>query len=109
VTAVVTGSRFRSGNLQRDPGDAITTWLSCASPPESRSEDKSKEKIMKLIRACVLVLTVMLPTSWTIAHAGDEAKEGDKSGEAKTGKGKSKKSKKKEGGDMGDMKKDDMK
>lgn len=65
---------------------------------------------MKLIRAFLLTLAVLLPTSWTLAHAaGDEAKEGEKSGEAK--KGKAKKSKKKEGGDMGDMgdmKKGDM-
>lgn len=60
---------------------------------------------MKLVRAFLLTLTVLLPTSWTIAHAGDEG--GDKSADtAKKGKGK--KSKKKEGGDMGDMKKDDM-
>ena len=59
---------------------------------------------MKLIRVCMLALAVLLPTSWTLAHAGDEMKEGDKSGEAK----KSKKSKKKEGGEMGGEKKGDM-
>jgi hypothetical protein len=58
---------------------------------------------MKLIRACFLVLAVLLPTSWTLAHAGDEAGSG---GEMKKGKGK--KSKKKEGGDMGGDKKGDM-
>jgi hypothetical protein len=59
------------------------------------------EETMKLIRAGVLVLAVLLPTSWTIARAADDMKEGEKSGEMK--KGKSKKSKKKEG--EGDMKK----
>ena len=62
---------------------------------------------MKLIRVSMFALAILLPASWTLAHAaGDEA--GDKSGETKK-EGKKKKSKKKEGGDMGDMKKDDMK
>jgi hypothetical protein len=61
---------------------------------------------MKLIRACFLVLAVLLPTSWTIARAEDAPKDGDKGGEMK--KGKAKKSKKKDSGDMGDMKKGDM-
>ena len=61
---------------------------------------------MKLIRACLFVLAVLLPTSWTIARAEDAPKE-DKGGEMKKEK-KSKKAKKKEGGDMGDMKKGDM-
>jgi hypothetical protein len=58
---------------------------------------------MKLIRACFLVLAVLLPTSWTIAQAEDAPKD-EKGGEMK----KAKKKKKKEGGDMGDMKKGDM-
>jgi hypothetical protein len=62
---------------------------------------------MKLIRACFLVLAVLVPASWTIARAEDAPKD-EKSGDMKKEK-KSKKSKKKEGGDMGDMKKDDMK
>ena len=59
---------------------------------------------MTLIRACFLVLAVLLPTSWTIARAEDAPKE-EKSDAKPKGK---KKAKKKEGGDMGDMKKDDM-
>jgi len=58
---------------------------------------------MKLIRACFLVLAVMLPTSWTLAHAEDAPKD-EKGGEMKKEK-KAKKAKKKEGGEMGDMKK----
>lgn len=62
---------------------------------------------MKLIRTCFFLMTVLLPTSWTIARASDEAKEGgDKSGETK--KGKEKKKKKEDSGDMGGMKKGDM-
>jgi hypothetical protein len=60
---------------------------------------------MKLIRACLLVLAVLLPTSWTIARAEDAPKD-DKGGDMKKEK-KAKKSKKKDG-DMGDMKKGDM-
>ena len=59
---------------------------------------------MNLIRACFLILAVLLPTSWTIARAEDAPKEEKAEKKAKT-----KKPKKKEGGDMGDMKKDDMK
>jgi hypothetical protein len=58
---------------------------------------------MKLIRACFILLAVLLPTSWTIARAEDAPKEGDKGGEMNKGK---KKSKKKAGGDMGDKKGD---
>jgi hypothetical protein len=58
---------------------------------------------MKLIRAIFLVMAVLLPTSWTIAHADDMG--GDKSGDMKKSK---KKSKKKSSGDMGDAKKGDM-
>jgi hypothetical protein len=60
---------------------------------------------MKLIRACFLVLAVLLPTSWTIARAEDAPK--DDKGDMKKEK-KAKKSKKKDSGDMGDMKKGDM-
>lgn len=59
---------------------------------------------MNLIRACFLVLAVLLPTSWTIARAEEGA--GGSGGQMK--KGKAKKAKKKEGGDMGDMKKGEM-
>ncbi len=44
---------------------------------------------MKLVRALVVMLAVALPSSWTIAHAGDETKKdemGDKGGEMKQGK-----------------------
>ena len=68
-----------------------------------RAIETNEEKIMKLIRACFLVLAVLLPTSWTIAHAEDAPPAGSEKKEKKA-----KKSKKKEGGDMGDMKKDDM-
>ena len=61
---------------------------------------------MKLFRAFLLALAVLLPASWTIARAEDAPK--DEKGEMKKEK-KGKKSKKKEGGDMGDMKKDEMK
>ncbi len=64
-----------------------------------------KEKTMKLVRACLVALAVLIPASWTIAHAGDEA--GDKGGEMKK-EGKKKKKKEDKGGDMGDMKKGDM-
>jgi len=57
---------------------------------------------MILIRACFLVLAVLLPTSWTIARAEDAPK--DEKGDMK--KEKKGKKKKKEGGDMGDMKKE---
>jgi hypothetical protein len=58
---------------------------------------------MKMIRACFLFLAVLLPTSWTIAHAEDQP--ADSSGDMKKSK---KKAKKKDSGDMGDMKKGDM-
>ncbi len=61
---------------------------------------------MKLIRACLVALAVLVPASWTIAHAEDAPKD-DKGGEMKKEK-KGKKSKKKEGGESGDMKKGDM-
>ena len=56
---------------------------------------------MKLIRACFLVLAVLVPTSWTVARAEDAPKD-DKGGEMKKEK-KSKKSKKKDSGDMKGM------
>ena len=60
---------------------------------------------MKVIRMVFLATAVLLPCSWTLAHAGDDRKEGG--GEMKKGK------KKKDkgdmgGGDMGDKKKGDM-
>jgi len=33
---------------------------------------------MNLIRACMLALAVLIPTTWTLAHAADEAAGGDK-------------------------------
>jgi hypothetical protein len=62
-----------------------------------------KESDMNLIRIAFLAAAVLLPTSWTLAHAGDDMK--DSGGEMKKGK------KKKEKGDMGgdmDKKKGDM-
>ena len=58
---------------------------------------------MKMIRMAFLAMAVLLPTSWTLAHAGDDMKEG--SGDMK--KGKKKKDKGDMGGDKGDMKKGD--
>jgi hypothetical protein len=63
-----------------------------------------KETTMKLIRACFLLLAVLLPASWTVAHA-DDMKEGDKPAETKKeGKKKKGKAKKDDKGDMGGMK-----
>ena len=56
---------------------------------------------MKFIRALFFMLAVLLPTSWTIAHAVGTGG----SGEAKKGKKKSKKGGTGGSGDMGDMKK----
>jgi hypothetical protein len=64
--------------------------------------NETKEMTMKLIRALFLTLAVLLPTSWTIAHAEGMA---GASGESKK---KSKKKKKKEGG-MGGMSGEDAK
>jgi hypothetical protein len=56
---------------------------------------------MKLIRIVFLGLAVLLPTTWTIAQAGDEAPAGD----AKPAKkGKKKKDGEDKGGDKGDKK-----
>jgi pentapeptide MXKDX repeat protein len=55
---------------------------------------------MKLVRALFLLLVVVLPSSWTMAYAGDDMKKdemGDKGGEMKKGK------KKKGDMDKGDM------
>jgi hypothetical protein len=57
--------------------------------------NETKETTMKLIRAIFLTLAVLLPTSWTIAHAEGM---GGASGESKKSK---KKSKKKDSGEMG--------
>jgi hypothetical protein len=63
--------------------------------------NETKETTMKLIRAMFFTLAVLLPTSWTIAHAEGM---GGASGESKKSK---KKSKKKDSGEMGgDMKKE---
>ena len=75
-----------------------------------RAIPKQTGELIKLIRACFLVLAVLLPTSWTIARAEDAPKDGDKPAETKKKtKKKAKKSKKKDSGDMGDMKRGDMK
>jgi hypothetical protein len=56
---------------------------------------------MKLVRALVVMLAVSVPTSWTIAHAGDDMKK-DEMGDSKGGE--MKKAKKKKGDmDKGDM------
>ena len=57
---------------------------------------------MKLIRAMFFTLAVLLPTSWTIAHAEGM---GGASGETK----KKSKKKKKDAGGMGGMKGEDAK
>jgi hypothetical protein len=54
---------------------------------------------MKLIRIIFIGLAVLLPTTWTIAQAGDEAP----AGEAKPAK-KGKKEKKDDKGDKGEKK-----
>jgi hypothetical protein len=54
---------------------------------------------MHLVRIVFLGLAVLLPTTWTIAHAGDEAPAGEAApAEGKKAK-KSKKSKKADGAD----------
>ena len=61
---------------------------------------------MNLVRASLVALAVLLPASWTIAHA-DDMKEGDKPAETKKeGKKKKAKAKKDDKGDMGGMKMD---
>jgi hypothetical protein len=56
---------------------------------------------MKLMRGIVLLLAVMLPTTWTLAHAAEEGAAG--SGDTKEGKSSKKSGKKKEkkGGEAG--------
>ena len=55
---------------------------------------------MNLIRACFLFMAVLMPTTWTIAHAADEPAADAAGGDMK--KSSKKKSKKKDkGGDMG--------
>ena len=61
---------------------------------------------MKLVRVLFVMLAVAVPSSWTVAHAGDDMKKdqmGDKGGEMKKGKKKGDMDK----GDM-DKKKGDM-
>ena len=53
---------------------------------------------MNVIRMLFLAMAVLLPTSWTLANAGDDMKEG--------GGGEMKKGKKKKGDMGGDMDKD---
>jgi hypothetical protein len=54
---------------------------------------------MRLIRACFLVLAIVVPASWTIAHAaGDDSATGGSGGGSKS----KKKGKKKDSGDSGD-------
>jgi hypothetical protein len=59
---------------------------------------------MNLVRACLVALAVLLPASWTVAHA-DDMKEGEKPAETKK-EGKKKKAKKEDKGGMGGMKMD---
>ena len=55
---------------------------------------------MNLIRACFLFMAVLMPTTWTIAHAVDQPAPDSAGGDMK--KSSKKKSKKKDkGGDMG--------
>ncbi|MES1207048.1 MAG: hypothetical protein ABUS79_14010 [Pseudomonadota bacterium] len=55
---------------------------------------------MNLIRACFLFMAVLMPTTWTIAHAADEPAGDSAGGDMK--KSSKKKSKKKDkSGDMG--------
>lgn len=62
---------------------------------------------MKLVRVLFVMLAVAVPSSWTIAHAGDDMKKdemGDKGGEMKKGKKKGDMAKgdvEKNKGDMG--------
>jgi hypothetical protein len=62
---------------------------------------------MKLVRTIFFALAVLLPTSWTVAHAGD-APAGDAAGGEKKEK-KAKKGKKAEGDAAGGEKKTDEK
>jgi len=55
---------------------------------------------MNLIRMLFLAMALLLPTSWTLANAGDDMKEGG---------GEMKKGKKKKGDMGGDMDKDKKK
>ena len=59
---------------------------------------------MNVIRMLFLAMAVLLPTSWTLANAGDDMKDGS-GGEMKKGK----KKKGDMGGDKGDMDKDKKK
>ncbi len=61
---------------------------------------------MKLIRMVFLAMAVVLPTSWTLAHAGEEGK--DSGGDMKKDSKKKKKTDKGDKGDMGGEKKGDM-
>jgi hypothetical protein len=54
---------------------------------------------MNLIRACFLFMAVLMPTTWTLAHAADEPAGDSADGAKKSSKKKSKK--KDKGGDMG--------
>jgi hypothetical protein len=54
---------------------------------------------MNLIRACFLFMAVLMPTTWTIAHAADPAPDAAGGDMKKSSKKKSKK--KDKGGDMG--------
>ena len=60
---------------------------------------------MRLIRACVVVLAILVPASWTLAHAGDTGAAG--SGGSKKSKKKSSKKKDSSGdsADTGSMEK----
>jgi hypothetical protein len=96
---------FTEASLARRRWDEIAELLSAGSRPE-QSNDPQKETTMKLIRAITLLLAVCLPTTWTLAHAEDAPP----AGETKPKKEKkAKKDKKAKDGDMGDMKKGDMK
>ena len=54
---------------------------------------------MRLIRACFLVLAILVPVSWTVAHAADDMGSGGSGGGKKS---KKKSGKKKDSGDSSD-------
>jgi hypothetical protein len=57
---------------------------------------------MKLMRGIVLLLAVMLPATWTLAHAAEEGAAGyGETKEGKSAKKKGKKKDKKQGGEAG--------
>jgi hypothetical protein len=58
---------------------------------------------MRLVRGCMLLLAVLLPTSWTIARADEMGAGGSMGGEKKKAKKKAKKKDDTMGGAKGEM------